>query len=283
MKNKNIIGMTTVCILCTSGIAFASDIKILNKNSIEYVPIKALVQKAGGKVEESSELAKVNIDGKKLTIEKHSSFVKIDERYYPLNKKELDGYEIPIDTKPLYQNKEIYIEKGFLKDNNLINYKIDKDKIVLNTQTQKQDKSKEEINKNEGKKEEEKKQAVENNIENNTQKPETPSRPTNTNRPNKPNRPSKPTGSTNNNNNSSSNNGNSNSSNNNNSNNGNSNSSNNNNSSSNNENSNSSNNNSDNNNENSNNSNTGSENTGNDNNTGGGSNDTTPSETELGN
>ncbi|MEG0051004.1 MAG: hypothetical protein RR712_02400 [Terrisporobacter sp.] len=182
MKNKTIIGLTTVAILCTSSIAFANDIKIIKKDSIEYIPLKKVIQKAGGKIEISNDKAQIVIGGKNVTIEKNSSFVKIDEKYYPLDKKEVNGFEIPINTKPLYEGNEIYIEKDFLKENKLVNYKIEKDSVIVNTQTE----SKSQNNSEETTKKEEPKKDKEDTKENNIEKPE------NTEKPSKPETPIKP-------------------------------------------------------------------------------------------
>lgn len=129
MKNKIIAVLTIGGIISTSNIAFANDIKILKKNNDEFIPIKKTIQKFGGRVDISKNTAKIVIDGKRIFIEKNLSFAKINDNYYPLNKKEINGIEIPVDTKPIFENGEVYIEKNFLKDNKIANYKIEKDTI----------------------------------------------------------------------------------------------------------------------------------------------------------
>lgn len=191
MKNKKIIGLAIVGIICTSSISFANDIKILKKNNIDYIPLKKVIQKAGGNIEISDNTVKINIDGKEVIIEKNSSFAKIDENYYPLDKKEVNGFEIPIDTKPLYEGKEIYVEKDFLKENKLVDYKIEKDNIVVNTQTQ----EKVQNNNSSDNKEQNTNKNEEENIKNTTQKPETslkPEKPEISLKPTVPNKPNKP-------------------------------------------------------------------------------------------
>ncbi|WP_085282332.1 stalk domain-containing protein [Paraclostridium bifermentans] len=235
MKNKKILALTTVIALSTTTLAFANEIKIVEKNGHDYVPFKTLVKKLGGEVKESKEELKVNINSKEVTIQNKSSFAKVDENYYPLEEKEINGYKVPIDTKPIYENKELYVSPEFLKSANLLNFDIEDGKLIINNKVEKEISStvKEEPKKevpqssSEVKKEEPKKEIQE--------KPQTTTKPSKPNKPNKPsnnhnnsnnnsnnNTTSKPDNSNNSNNNS--NNNNSNSSNNNNSNNNNNNS-----------------------------------------------------------
>lgn len=227
MKNKKILALTTVIALSTTTLAFANEIKIVEKNGHDYVPFKTLVKKLGGELKESKEELKVNVNSKEVTIQTKSSFAKVDEDYYPLEEKEINGYKIPIDTKPIYENKELYVSPEFLKSANLLNFDIEDGKLIINNKVEKETastvkeepkkempQSSSEVKKEEPKKEESKKDTQE--------KPQTT-------KPSKPNRPSNNHNNSNNNsnnnttnkpdNNNSSNNSNNNSSNNNNSNN----------------------------------------------------------------
>lgn len=194
---KKIIAITTICILCTSTLVFASNLNILKKGNTEYIPLKKVIQKSGGKIQDIKDGIDIKVDGKNVIIEKNSSFAKIGKEYYPLNQKKLNGFNVPVDTKPLYQDNDIYIAKGFLKDNNLVEYTISKDKIIINSHENSQ--SRDEVLNQTTNKEEQ---------ENSTQKPikpETtpPTKPETT----KPTRPSRPnTGNNNNSNNNSGNN-----------------------------------------------------------------------------
>lgn len=179
MKNKKIIGLATVGVICTSSISFANDIKILKKDSTEYIPLKKVIQKAGGEIKITNNTAKISIEGKEIIIQKNSSFANIDGNYYPLDTKEVAGFEIPVDKKPLYQGEEIYIEKDFLKENNIVDYEIDKDKIMINTQT----KNRQQNNIIEDEKEVE-------NIKQKPEKSEISEAPVKPRTPNKPNKPS---------------------------------------------------------------------------------------------
>lgn len=184
MKNKKILALTTVIALSTTTLAFANEIKIVEKNGHDYVPFKTLVKKLGGEVKESKEELKVNVNSKEVTIQNKSSFAKVDENYYPLEEKEINGYKVPIDTKPIYENKELYVSPGFLKSANLLNFDIEDGKLIINNKVEKEISStvKEEPKKevpqssSEIKKEEPKKE--------NQEKPQTTTKPS---KPNKPN------------------------------------------------------------------------------------------------
>ena len=63
MKNKKITTITIITIICTTGVVFANEIKMIQKNNQEYIPLKQLAK---------------NID-KKITLEKDSSFAKVNE------------------------------------------------------------------------------------------------------------------------------------------------------------------------------------------------------------
>lgn len=220
MKNKKILGITTACVLCTSSIVFASDLKLFKKNNTEYVPLKKMIQKVGGKVDESNNLTKININGKDISIDKDSSFAKIGKEYYPLNEKKINGYNVPVDTKPVYEDKEVYIDKNFLKDNKIVEYKIDGEKIVITTGKTETSSNNDKKEKNKSEETKEKKEQQETNDTNSSsEKPEV-TRPTKpeTTRPTKPEttkptRPNKPSTGGNSNNNSNNNSGNNSSSN----------------------------------------------------------------------
>ncbi|WP_419741935.1 stalk domain-containing protein [Paraclostridium dentum] len=224
MKNKKILALTTVLALSTTTLAFANEIKMVEKNGHDYVPFKTLVKKLGGEVEESKDELKANINSTKITIQTKSSFAKVDEDYYPLEEKEINGYKVPIDTKPIYENKELYVSPQFLKSANLLNFDVEDGKLIINNKVEKETVStvKEEPKKevpqssSEVKKEEPKKETQEK--PQTTTKPSKPSKPSNNHNNNNNNSNNNTTSKPDNNNNSS-NNSNNNSSNNNNSNN----------------------------------------------------------------
>ena len=128
MKSSMILGLAIIGIVCTSIISFASDIKILSKNKVDYIPVKNIIQKLGGKVDISGNNAKIIIDGKSIDIDKNLSFAKVDDEYYPLNTKKINSIEVPVDTEPIFEKDEVYIEKDFFKNYKIINYII---KILL--------------------------------------------------------------------------------------------------------------------------------------------------------
>ncbi|CEQ18301.1 hypothetical protein [Paraclostridium sordellii] len=134
MKRSTIIGITLIGIVSTSSIAFANDIKVFKKSGVDYIPLKQVIQKSGGEIYISDNNSKININGKKIAIDKNFSFVRFNDNYYPLNTKKINGIEVPVDTKPIFEKDEVYIEEGFLKKYNIVDYKIEKDniKIILN-------------------------------------------------------------------------------------------------------------------------------------------------------
>lgn len=183
MKNKKILALTIVIALSTTTLAFANEIKMVEKNGQDYVPFKTLVKKLGGEVKETKEDLKVNVNSKKLIIQTESSFIKIDGNYYPLEEKEMNGYKIPIDTKPIYEDKELYVSTEFLKNANIVNFDTEDGKLIINNTVEKETTSK--IN------EEIKKETVQSIPEENREEPkkETQEKPQTTVRPTKPNRP----------------------------------------------------------------------------------------------
>lgn len=184
MKNKKILALTTVIALSTTTLAFANEIKIVEKNGQDYVPFKTLVKKLGGEVKESKEELKVNVNSKEVIIQNKSSFAKVDENYYPLEEKEINGYKIPIDAKPVYENKEVYVSPEFLKSANLLNFDIEDGKLIINNKVEKETVS--EI------KEEPKKEISQNSSEVKKEEPkkETQEKPQTTTKPSKPSKPS---------------------------------------------------------------------------------------------
>lgn len=187
MKNKKILALTTVLALSTTTLAFANEIKMVEKNGHDYVPFKTLVKKLGGEVEESKDELKANINSTKITIKTKSSFAKVDESYYPLEEKEINGYKVPIDTKPIYENKELYVSPEFLKSANLLNFDVEDGKLIINNKVEKEtvatvkEEPKKEVpqSSSEVKKEEPKKETQEK--PQTTTKPSKPSRPSNNN------------------------------------------------------------------------------------------------------
>lgn len=138
MKNKKVLALATVITLCTTTLAFANEIKVIQKNGEEYVPFKKLVKELGGKVEESKEELKINVSSKQITIQNQSSFVKVDENYYPLEEKEINGYKLPIDKKPIFEDKELYVSPQFLKSTDLVNFEIENGKLIIDNKVEKE-------------------------------------------------------------------------------------------------------------------------------------------------
>ncbi|GAA0708661.1 hypothetical protein GCM10008904_18880 [Paraclostridium ghonii] len=136
MKNKKVLALATVITLCTTTLAFANEIKVIQKNGEEYVPFKKLVKELGGKVEESKEELKINVSSKQITIQNQSSFAKVDENYYPLEEKEMNGYKIPIDKKPIYEDKELYVSPQFLRSAKLVNFEIENGKLIIDNKVE---------------------------------------------------------------------------------------------------------------------------------------------------
>lgn len=184
MKNKKILALTTVLALSTTTLAFANEIKMVEKNGHDYVPFKTLVKKLGGEVEESKDELKANINSTKITIQTKSSFAKVDENYYPLEEKEINGYKVPVDTKPIYENKELYVSPEFLKSANLLNFDIEDGKLIINNKVEKETVS--------TVKEEPKKEVPQSSSEVKKEEPkkETQEKPQTTTKPSKPNKPS---------------------------------------------------------------------------------------------
>lgn len=131
MKSRTIIGLTLIGIISTSSIAFANDIKILKKSDVDYIPLKKVIQKSGGKIDIKDNTAKVIIDGKSIVIEKNLSFAKLNDDYCPFNTKKINGIEVPVDTKPIFEKEEVYIAKDFLKNYKIVNYKIEKGNVKI--------------------------------------------------------------------------------------------------------------------------------------------------------
>jgi hypothetical protein len=188
MKNKKILALTTVIALSTTTLAFANEIKIVEKNGQDYVPFKKLVKKLGGEVEESKGELKANIDSTQIIIKNQSSFVKVDENYYPLEEKEINGYKVPINTKPTYEDKELCVSPEFLRSANLVNFDIEGGKLIIDNKVEKETtlKAKERPKKeevqssSETKKEEPKKEEVQEKPKDSV-KPSKPNRPNNNN------------------------------------------------------------------------------------------------------
>lgn len=214
MKNSKIIGLSIIGILTTSSIAFANDIKILTKDNVKYIPLKKIIQKSGGKVDISDDTAKITIDGKNIVIEKNLSFAKVNNNYYPLNKEEINGIKVPVDTKPIFEKGEVYIEKDFLKDNKIANYKIEKDNVkviledktksVQNVETAKEDKNEEkdsQVNHETNDNSNESNNISRPTVTEKPLRPSVPEKPSRPIRPSKPNRPNNGGNSSNNNNN----------------------------------------------------------------------------------
>lgn len=184
MQNKKILALTTVLALSTTTLAFANEIKMVEKNGHDYVPFKTLVKKLGGEVEESKDELKANINSTKITIQTKSSFAKVDENYYPLEEKEINGYKVPIDTKPIYENKELYVSPEFLKSAKLLNFDIEDGKLIINNKVEKETVA--------TVKEEPKKEVPQSSSEVKKEEPkkETQEKPQTTTKPSKPNKPS---------------------------------------------------------------------------------------------
>lgn len=204
MKNKKILALTTVIALSTTTLAFANEIKMVEKNGQDYVPFKKLVKKLDGEVEESKDELKANIDSTQIIIKNQSSFVKVDENYYPLEEKEINGYKVPINTKPIYEGKELYVSPEFLRSANLVNFDIEGGKLIIDNKAEKETTS--------TAKEKPKKEEVQSSSETKKEEPKKEESQEKTKDPVKPSKPNRP-----NNNNSTNNNQNNNSSNNNNS------------------------------------------------------------------
>lgn len=136
MKYKKVILLyTTIIISCSSTLSFANQIKTIKQDNSEYIPLEEVVKKAGGSFNKVNNDIDIKIDNKTISLSLDNSFAKINEKYHPINTTEIDGFIIPKDTKSIEQDNTVYIHKDFLKNQKIIDYKVENNVVTINSST----------------------------------------------------------------------------------------------------------------------------------------------------
>lgn len=136
MKYKKLILLyTTIIISCSSTVSFANQIKTIKQDNNEYIPLEEVIKKAGGSFNKVNNDIDIKIDNKTISLSLDNSFAKINEKYHPINTTEIDGFIIPKDTKSIEQDNTVYIHKDFLKNQKIIDYKVENNVVTINSST----------------------------------------------------------------------------------------------------------------------------------------------------
>ena len=136
MKYKKIILLyTTIIISCSSTLSFANQIKTIKQDNSEYIPLEEVVKKAGGSFNKVNNDIDIKIDNKTISLSLDNSFAKINEKYHPMQTTEMDGFIIPKDTKSIEKDNTVYIHKDFLKNQKIIDYKVENNVVTINSST----------------------------------------------------------------------------------------------------------------------------------------------------
>ena len=136
MKYKKIILLyTTIIISCSSTLSFANQIKTIKQDNSEYIPLEEVIKKAGGSFNKVNNDIDIKIDNKTISLSLDNSFAKINEKYHPMQTTEMDGFIIPKDTKSIEQDNTVYIHKDFLKNQKIIDYKVENNVVTINSST----------------------------------------------------------------------------------------------------------------------------------------------------
>lgn len=131
MKNKSILPLALIIALLTTTFIFANDVEIIEKNGQQYIPLKRLISNLGGEIKENKSELNVIIKTQQIKIDNKYSFAKVNETYYPLENKKINGFSVPVDKKPLVQNKDIYISNEFFKNINISEFKVKNGKLII--------------------------------------------------------------------------------------------------------------------------------------------------------
>lgn len=136
MKYKKLILLyTTIIISCSSTLSFANQIKTIKQDNNEYIPLEEVIKKAGGSFNKVNNDIDIKIDNKTISLSLDNSFAKINEKYHPMQTTEIDGFIIPKDTKTIEKDNTVYIHKDFLKNQKIIDYKVENNVVTINSST----------------------------------------------------------------------------------------------------------------------------------------------------
>lgn len=136
MKYKKLILLyTTIIISCSSTVSFANKIKTIKQDNNEYIPLEEVIKKAGGSFNKVNNDIDIKIDNKTISLSLDNSFAKINEKYHPMQTTEIDGFIIPKDTKTIEKDNTVYIHKDFLKNQKIIDYKVENNVVTINSST----------------------------------------------------------------------------------------------------------------------------------------------------
>ena len=136
MKYKKLILLyTTIIISCSSTLSFANQIKTIKQDNNEYIPLEEVIKKAGGSFNKVNNDIDIKIDNKTISLSLDNSFAKINEKYHPMQTTEMDGFIIPKDTKSIEKDNTVYIHKDFLKNQKIIDYKVENNVVTINSST----------------------------------------------------------------------------------------------------------------------------------------------------
>jgi hypothetical protein len=94
-----------------------NSVAVIQESGYPYAPVNTIVQKMGGTVQrnDTDKFTTFTINGKNVRIDDTWSFAVVDGNYIPYETRTLGGFTIPVFSKPIIQNGNVYVPVDFLK------------------------------------------------------------------------------------------------------------------------------------------------------------------------
>lgn len=95
-----------------------SKVAVIQDNGRTLVPVKILTEKMGGRVTRNDDEKHYifSVDGKNIKIADNIPFGSVNGTFAPFETRDVSGYKIPVYSKPIYKDGEIYVPITFLID-----------------------------------------------------------------------------------------------------------------------------------------------------------------------
>lgn len=195
MKKK--IALTTIVIVVTTtSIVLADNIEIHKEGNKSFIEVEDFINKLGGSVSKNDEKLVIKANYKNIEMDLNSPFANINGNYSSIEKVEVDGYNVPTDTKVMDKSDTMYIPIDFFKENSVADYVVEGNKVIIKDIVENDPENEDNNNvsrpSNNNSQNNSNSSNQGNNNQNNNNRPNNPNRPNRPNTPSNPNRPSTP-------------------------------------------------------------------------------------------
>lgn len=142
MKNKILAVVLSAIVLLYFGVlpvhaeTAKKTVDGIDVNGAVYAPVDAIITDMGGTAKlDKDKFYTFAINNKKLYIPTTLSFAEVDGKFVPYGTKTVGGFTVPVYTKPVEKDGEVFVPADFLKSSMGLNLSVKDDKITFDAKS----------------------------------------------------------------------------------------------------------------------------------------------------